>query len=154
IPSSVTSQRFGPTLFGPPLLKVWHTAQTLVSVSPRFGSALASSGSMGSSFAAAGCSAGAAATCSLPAGRKTGFSSGFGRTSSPARIPDTIATIIAVKTEAMILFHSNAGIDNLSAPNADELSRFRRSTEPGILSLPDRQQQSRDENRTREPDHP
>jgi hypothetical protein len=86
----------------------------LLSCSPRFGSALTSSGSIGSSFAAAGCSAVAAAVCSVPAGRNTGFSSGFGRTSWIARIPDAIATIIAVSTEAMILFHSNADIDNLS----------------------------------------
>jgi 3-deoxy-manno-octulosonate cytidylyltransferase (CMP-KDO synthetase) len=38
----------------------------------------------------------------------------------------------------MILFHSNAGIDHLSPRNTDELSRFRRLTEPGMLSLPDR----------------
>jgi len=75
---------------------------------------LASSGPIGSSFAAAGCSAAAVATCSAPAGRKTAFSSGFGRTSSLARIPAAIATIIAVSTDAMILFHSNADINNLS----------------------------------------
>jgi 3-deoxy-manno-octulosonate cytidylyltransferase (CMP-KDO synthetase) len=40
----------------------------------------------------------------------------------------------------MILFHSKADIDNLSPRNVDELSRFRRSTEPGMLSLPDRRQ--------------
>ena len=78
----------------------------------------------------------------------TGFSSGFGCTSMLDRIPATIATISAVRTEAMILFHSN---DDIGAPfrpcrgraenrippdNSNELSRFRRSHEPGILSLP------------------
>jgi 3-deoxy-manno-octulosonate cytidylyltransferase (CMP-KDO synthetase) len=43
-----------------------------------------------------------------------------------------------VRTEAIILFHSNDDIGDLSPLGANELSRFRRSTEPGILSLPDR----------------
>jgi hypothetical protein len=61
-------------------------------------------------------------------------------------MPETIATIIAVSTEAMILFHSNDDINDpptLSgrqtieiSPTAQlEISRFRRSDEPGILSL-------------------
>jgi 3-deoxy-manno-octulosonate cytidylyltransferase (CMP-KDO synthetase) len=37
----------------------------------------------------------------------------------------------------MILFHSNDDIDDLSPRSAGALSRFRRSTEPGMLSLPD-----------------
>src|SRR6516165_2960558 len=61
-------------------------------------------------------------------------------------MPETIATIIAVSTEAMILFHSNDDIDDpptlsgrqtIEIPPAaqPEISRFRRSDEPGILSL-------------------
>jgi 3-deoxy-manno-octulosonate cytidylyltransferase (CMP-KDO synthetase) len=38
------------------------------------------------------------------------------------------------------LFHSNDDIGDLSPLGANELSRFRRSNEPGILSLPDRLQ--------------
>src|ERR1051326_609879 len=68
-----------------------------------------------------------------------------------ARMPETIATIIAVSTDAMILFHSNDGIGVLGSParaaarpaenripagNSTELWRFRRDSEPGILSLP------------------
>jgi 3-deoxy-manno-octulosonate cytidylyltransferase (CMP-KDO synthetase) len=72
-------------------------------------------------------------------------------------MPATIATIIAVKIEAMILFHSKDDIGALSAPLAVRLrcravfraegnrippvetiplSRFPRSDEPGMLSLP------------------
>src|SRR5437879_13687837 len=67
-------------------------------------------------------------------------------------MPATIATIIAVKTDAMILFHSKDGIgvlfdsawsaagrpreNRIPAGNSTELSRFRRASEPGILSLP------------------
>src|SRR5208283_4775228 len=93
---------------------LWHWTQTLAICSPFFGSALASSGSIGSGPAAAPGAGVAVATCSAPAGRKTGFSSGFERTSWPARIPDTIATIIAVMIEAMTLFHSKDDIDDLS----------------------------------------
>src|SRR5438046_7815366 len=108
--SSVMSHRFGPILLGPPLVKVWHAAQTLAICSPFFGSALASNGPIGSGPAAAPSAAGALALGSAPATTKTGFSSSFGRTSWLARIPDAIATIIAVSTEAMILFHSNDDI--------------------------------------------
>ena len=163
--SPTTSHKFGPILFGPPLSKVWHAWQTVVSCWPFFGSALASSGAIGSSFAAAGCSAGALAAGSPPATTKTGFSSGFGRTSMFDRIPATIATISAVSTEAMILFHSKDDIDDLSdragpaenripPDNSNELSRFRRAHEPGMLSLPDR---SRGDFVTKphpKPDHP
>src|SRR5215470_14681340 len=114
--SSVTSQRFGPILLGPPLSKVWQVTHTLASCSPLFGSALASSGSIGSSLVEAVCSPGAAATCSAPAGIKTGFSRRLGSISWLARIPQTHATISAVRTEAMILFHSNADIDDLFPP--------------------------------------
>jgi len=43
----------------------------------------------------------------------------------------------------MILFHSNAGIDTLSRRSLHQLSRFRRSPEPGMLSLSDRQRRPR-----------
>jgi hypothetical protein len=43
----------------------------------------------------------------------------------------------------MILFHSNAGIDTLSPRSLHQLSRFRRSPEPGMLSLSDRQRRPR-----------
>src|SRR5436305_14755987 len=115
--SSVMSQRFGPILLAPPLLKVWHWTQTLASCSPLFGSALASSGSIGSGPAAAPCGAEAVATCSEPAGRKTAFSSGFGRTSWPANIPDNIPMIIAVRIEAIIFFHSNDDIGDAVVRN-------------------------------------
>src|SRR5690348_8925375 len=77
-------------------------------------------------------------------------------------MPDTIATIIAVSTDAMILFHSNDDIivlfglpgdagrrdrgrggrsrraagNRIPPINSTELSRFRRAGEPGMLSLP------------------
>src|SRR3954467_5559802 len=72
-------------------------------------------------------------------------------------MPATIATIIAVSTDAMILFHSKDDIaalrlcravalqpadcagpaeNRIPAGNSTELSRFRRADEPGILSLP------------------
>src|SRR5947207_14273460 len=71
-------------------------------------------------------------------------------------MPATIATIIAVSTDAMILFHSQDDIaalrlcravalqpadcagpaeNRIPAGNSTELSRFRRADEPGILSL-------------------
>jgi hypothetical protein len=68
-----------------------------------------------------------------------------------------MATIIAVSTEAMILFHSKDDIDAFRSPpgtvtgprhfgaaanrispaGSNQLSRFRQSHEPGMLSLPD-----------------
>jgi hypothetical protein len=69
-----------------------------------------------------------------------------------------MAMIIAVSTEAMILFHSKDDIGALPAPlfgavtgsrlaqapanrnphgGSNQLSRFRQSHEPGMLSLPD-----------------
>src|SRR5271156_1019537 len=132
--SSVMSHKFGPILFAPPLLKVWHVAQTLAICSPFLGSAAASNGPIGSGPAAAP-SAGALAVGSAPATTKTGFSSSFGRTSWPAKIPQAIATIIAVSTEAIILFHSNDDIDARTSRGWAELSRFRRPDEPGMLSL-------------------
>ena len=65
------------------------------------------------------------------------------------RIPATIATISAVSTEAMILFHSKDDINDPSdhagsrenripPDSSNELSRFRRWHEPGMLSLLDR----------------
>ncbi len=57
---------------------------------------------------------GAVAAGAVPATTKTGFSKRVGRISSSANSPATIATISAVSTEAMTLFHSNAGIGDLS----------------------------------------
>src|ERR1700730_14825643 len=133
--SSVIPHRLGPILFGPPLLNVWHAAQTLAICSPFLGSALASNGPIGSGPAAAPSAAGALVVGSAPATMNTGFSSSFGRTSCPAKIPDAIATIMAVSTDAMLLFHSNDDIDARSSRDSTELSRFRRPDEPGMLSL-------------------
>src|SRR4029077_4801141 len=50
--------------------------------------------------------------------------------------------IIAVRIEAIILFHSNDDIGEPSPLSAHELTRFRCAGEPGILSLHDRQHRS------------
>ena len=49
---STTSQRSGPTLFGPPFSKLWQAAQALVPPLPLSASALASRTAMGSAFGA------------------------------------------------------------------------------------------------------
>ena len=55
-------------------------------------------------------------------------------------MPDTIATIIAVSTEAMILFHSKDDIATLRLGNlprqiAPNYHAFGARDEPGMLSL-------------------
>src|SRR5487761_1399169 len=158
-----TFHKFGPILFGPPLVKSWQAWHTAVSCWPFFGSALANNGPIGGSAGAAGAAA-AVGAGSPPATTNTGFSSGVGCTSMLDRIPATIATISAVRTEAMILFHSNDDIDDPSdragpaedripPDNSNELSRFRRVHEPGILSLPDHPSLARGQRRTPKPDH-
>ena len=79
--------------------------------------------------AAAASPAAAAAVASPPATRKTGFSSFVGRTSLPARMPGTIATIIAVSTEAMILFHSKDDIGDPSGPGGRQKIGFPPTTQ-------------------------
>src|SRR5205823_1956878 len=104
----MTPNRLGPILLGSPLLNVWHCRQTLATCSPCLGSAFAMYCAIGSGAAAApGAEAAAAvAPASAPGGTQTGCSRSFGWTSWLARMPETIATIIAVSTDAMILFHS------------------------------------------------
>src|SRR6266568_4938487 len=96
--------RLGPILLGSPLLNVWHFRQTLATCSPCLGSAFAMYCAIGSGAAAA----------------------------PGAEAAETVATIIAVSTDAMILFHSKDDIDVLcSFPRAEDGWRAGRGAAAG-----------------------